>query len=197
MIYSYIEFIIEKNNRYIIVEQQQIDKLRLLNESLDEELSKDIFKYDDVYYFAFDKWSEREKIEPKIKLWSEKVQILKPDRKWIRTKFYTFCAFDYDNKYDINFWLNDIEYLFKRIEIMFQFKALPFVMRYYKWEESPFRHVYINVCQWANMPSGSIVIKSFNEWIDSGEMVYKETKMFRDKYPQFKKLFNMKLNESF
>lgn len=170
---------------------RQAMDIRLLNNERIDKLLK--LKYDDVYYFAFDKWSEREKIEPKIKLWSNKIQLIKPDRKWIRTKFYTFCAFDYYGKYDIDFWLNDIEYLFKRIEIMFENKAVPFIMRFKEWENSPFREVYINICQWANMPSGSIMIKSFNEWIDTGSIVYKQTKQFRDKYPQFRKLFDARI----
>jgi hypothetical protein len=165
--------------------------IRLLTEERIDRLLK--LKYDDIYYFAFDKMTEIEKIKPKIELWSEKIQLIKPNRKWIRTKFYTFCAFDYEGKYDLNFWLTDIENLFKRIQIMFDNKAIPFVMRFKEGEKSPFRHVYINIGQWANSPSGSITIKSFNEWIDTGSIVYKETIQFRDKYPQFRRLFDAKL----
>jgi hypothetical protein len=170
---------------------RQAMDIRLLSNERIERLLK--LKYDDVYYFAFDKWSEKDKIEPKLKLWSEEIHKIKPDRKWIRTKLYTFCAFDYENKYDLNFWLTDLQYLFERISIMFKYKAIPFVMRHKNFENSPFREVYINICQWANMPSGVIMIKSFNEWINDGSIVSIKTKQFRDKYPQFRRLFDAKL----
>lgn len=149
-------------------------------------------KYDSAYYFAFDNWVFKDQIEKKLRLFSEKIQLIKPDRKWINTKLYVFSAFDYENKYDVNFWLNDIEMIFKRFEIIFKYKALPFLMRFEKWNESPFREVYINIAQWCNMPQTTIMNLSFNEWIDTGSIVSPKTKEFRDKYPRFRKIFDLK-----
>lgn len=164
--------------------------IRLLSSERVDKLLK--LKYDDVYYFAFDKFINRDLIESKLKLWSEKIHEIKPDRKWIRTKLYCFCAFDYDNIYDDSFWLNDIKIIFERFKIMFKYKAIPYLMRFEKWETSPYREVYINIGQWANMPSGTIMTMSFNEWIDTGSIVHKKTKEFRDKHPEFRKIFDLK-----
>lgn len=166
--------------------------IRLLNEDRIRRLFQ--LRYDKNYYFAFDLWKNKDIIESKMKLWHDMYLQLKTNKtpKFIQTKIFLFTGLDESNNYDESFWIQDLEILFKRIELCFKWKLAPFVMRFKEWENSPFREVYINICQWANMPRGSIMIKSFNEWIDTGNMVYKQTHKFRDKYPQFKRIFDAK-----
>lgn len=99
-------------------------------------------------------------------------------------------AFDYNSKYDLNFWENDLILIFKRIEILFKYGVLPFVMRYKEYENSPFKKFYIELCQWANQPRNCAKY-SYNEYIDTANK--KGSKIIRDKYPELKKMFDLKL----
>jgi len=152
-------------------------------------------RYDDDYYFAFDRWEHREKVERGLKLWHDNYYEIKQSKSmWISTKLFTICAFDVSGNYDMQFWVTDIVILFKRIEIIFRWKAMPFVMRYEKYRESPFYSLYVNICQWANQPRNCGKY-SFNEYLelhDGNKMA--KSKKIRDDYPEFRRLFDFKLN---
>jgi len=160
-----------------------------------KERAKKIFelKYEGDYYFAFDMWKYRDEIVKKLKVWHTQYYKFKnSSSKRINTNFYVFCAFDYQNKYNLDFWINDIKIIFKRINILFSFGCLPFVMRYKEWENSPFRDIYINITQWANQPANCAKY-SFLEYI---EMAKKTNAIkFLNKYPDFRSYFELKLSK--
>lgn len=104
-------------------------------------------KYDEDYIFAFDNIEDRNEIESKLKIW-KKYNITKGQN----TKLYVFCGFDREDKWDLDFWRNDIINLFERIKILMKYNCKPYIMRYYKYNESPYRGVYINIAQWCNQP---------------------------------------------
>lgn len=104
-------------------------------------------KYDEDYIFAFDNIEDRDEVENKIKIW-KKYNVTKGQN----TKLYVFCGFDRDNRWDLDFWRNDIINLFERIKILMKYNCKPYIMRYYKYNESPYRGVYINIAQWCNQP---------------------------------------------
>lgn len=153
-------------------------------------------KHDGNYYFAFDLWKYKEKIERGLKIWYNNYMRIKATKKeliFIQTQLYCICCYDDDNNYDLNFWINDIVILFQRIEILFQYKCMPFVMRFEKHKESPFYKLYVSICQWANQ-SMNCGKYSFNEYLDGFHGIkMKKTKEIRDKYPEFRKLWDTKL----
>lgn len=104
-------------------------------------------KYDGDYIFAFDNIEDRNEIESKLKIW-KKHNITKGQN----TKLYVFCGFDREDKWDLDFWKNDIINLFERIKILMKYNCKPYIMRYYKYNESPYRGIYINIAQWCNQP---------------------------------------------
>lgn len=105
-------------------------------------------RYDGDYIFAFDNIEDKSIIENKLKLWR-----VHNKNKGQDTKLYVFCGFDRENKYDDNFWRQDIIDVFERIKILMRYNCKPYIMRYYKYEESPHRGIYINIAQWCNQPS--------------------------------------------
>ena len=99
------------------------------------------------YIFAFDNIKDSELIIDKMKL------IRKYTNK--RTiKFYVFCGFNHFNSnYDEKFWINDIEDIFKRINIISEYGFLPYIMRHKNFEKSIYRGMYINLARWCNQPN--------------------------------------------
>lgn len=120
--------------------------IRLINEKKAEILLS--CKYDGDYIFAFDNIEDKQPIELKLKLWQKY-----NTSKGHNTKLYVFCGFDRNDVWDIDFWKKDIVDMFERIKILMKYNCLPYIMRYYKYEESPYRGIYINVAQWCNQPS--------------------------------------------
>lgn len=122
--------------------KQGLDE-RILTEEKCELLFKS--KYDGDYIFAFDNVADAELIERKLQLlrkYTTKIPM-----------FYVFCGFDRADKWDGDFWTQDIFDIFKRIEILMKYKCLPYIMRFNRYEESPYRGLYISIARWCNQPS--------------------------------------------
>lgn len=164
---------------------------------LTEERIKRLFelRYDNNYYFAFDMWNYREQIEPKMELWHDMYLKIKTNKvpKFLQTKIYLFTGLDESNNYNEIFWLNDLEILFRRIEICFKWKLAPYVMRFETVDKSAFRKVYQSICQWTNHPSMIIGKSSFREFLEDGSFGTKQTKDFFDKHKLFWKYLDLKL----
>lgn len=106
------------------------------------------WKYDGEVIFAFDNIEDKDLIISKLKLIRETV----PD--WRRElKFYVFCGCDKDDKYDDEFFKRDIHGLFERIDILSQYGAKPYIMRFEKVYETEFSSFYATVAAWCNQPS--------------------------------------------
>jgi len=145
---------LQSTNKYFQF-KQGLDE-RILNEEKCEMLFSS--KYDGDYIFAFDNIEDAPLIEKKLQL------IRKYTNKY--PKFYVFCGFDRDNKWDTEFWKQDIIDVFKRIEILMKYHCLPYIMRFNRYEESPYRGMYINFARWCNQPS-FFKKKSFKEFCEA------------------------------
>lgn len=125
---------------------------------LTDEKCKMLFssKYDGDITFAFDKIQDYDLIKNKLKM------IRKHTHK--NVKFYVLCGFDETGKYDETFWIKDIYDTFKRIELLITYQCLPYIMRFERYQDSPYRGMYINLARWCNQPS-LFKKKSFSEWV--------------------------------
>lgn len=102
-------------------------------------------KYAGDFTFAFDNIKDARLIERKIVMARRYT-----DRP---LKFYCFCGYDREGKWDNDFWTRDIFELLYRIEILVKYHCLPYVMRFYRYTESPWRGVYISIARWCNQPN--------------------------------------------
>lgn len=140
---------------------QQTNKPFQFKQGLDERLLTDekcelLFssKYDGDFIFAFDNIADYDIIENKLQLirkYTDKIP-----------KFYVFCGFDRNNKWD-DFWYQDIIDVFRRIQLLMKYKCIPYIMRFNRYVESPFRGIYVTVARWCNQPS-IFKKKSFEEF---------------------------------
>lgn len=187
--------------KVMLKELQATNKPFQFKQGLDERLLTDekceiLFKskYDGDYIFAFDNIADYDLIEKKLMLLRKYTNRM--------PKFYTLCAFDGSNKWDIEFWKQDLWDLFKRIELLMRYKCLPYVMRFNRYEESPYRGTYINVAAWCNQPN-AFKKKSYREFVEYQQSRHKKEcaetrylKMVENDIPELaEKYFNMKYEE--
>lgn len=104
-------------------------------------------KYDGDITFAFDDVADYKLIEKKLKM------IRRHTDKQIR--FYVLCAFDRNNEYDSEFWKQDFEDIFERVDLLTKHKAIPYLMRFEAYENAPIdiKGMYITLARWVNQPS--------------------------------------------
>lgn len=103
-------------------------------------------KYDGDYIFAFDDFKDAPLIEEKIQLISRHIKSKK------RVKFYVLCGYDRAGRYDENFWRRDLQELILRLRLIKRYGCLPYVMRFAKYQESPYRSLYIDLAAFGNQP---------------------------------------------
>lgn len=134
--------------------RQGLDE-RLLSEEKCEALFSS--RYDGEYTFAFDHIADAKLVEDKIKL----------ARRYTGSvlRFYCFCGFDRRDKWDAAFWRRDVYELLWRIRLLMQYHCLPYVMRFARYEESPYRGLYITLARWCNQP-GLFKKKSLREYAE-------------------------------
>ena len=167
--------------------KQGLDE-RLLTEEKCEALFSG--KYDGDFIFAFDNVADAKLIEDKMKL----------ARRYTNRvlKFYCFTGFDRADKWDDEFWRQDIFDLFIRIEILMRHKCLPYVMRFNRYVESPYRGMYINIARWCNQPS-FFKKKSLREFADlngKDSACYKYLSDFEEKFPEVAYFYDLKFERS-
>jgi hypothetical protein len=159
--------------------------IRCLNDEKAKMLSES--KYIGDMTFAFDSINDQNII-------TEKIEILKKYYTKI-FKFYVLCAFDENNKYDEEFWKQDMINTFERIRILMNYRCLPYIMRFNQYENSPYRGMYINLARWCNQPS-FFKKKSLREYciingLESG--CYRYMTEFEKAYPEIAaKYFDIK-----
>lgn len=179
--------------RRLLAELQATRKPFQFKQGLDERLLTDekcaaLFggRYDGDYIFAFDNVADVELIERKIQL----------ARKYTNTvmKFYCFCGFDRDDRWDEDFWQQDVFDLFTRIEILMQNRCLPYVMRFARYKESPYRGVYVSVARWCNQPNffKKKSLREFAELNGKESACYKYLLDFEGKHPAVARFYDMK-----
>lgn len=143
-------------------------------------------KYDGQVTFAFDNIADYELIEKKL-------QMIRRHTDKIMT-FYVLCGFDREEKYNDEFWKQDIFDMMKRIDLLMKYKCLPYIMRFNKYMESPYQGVYKTVGAWCNQPS-FFKKKSLREFgivsgIESARNRYIVD--FEKEYPEFDEYMDMK-----
>lgn len=181
------------NWKDLLIELQNTGKPFQFKQGLDERILTDekcnlLFnsKYDGDYIFAFDNIEDYDLIENKLQLL----------RKYTNNhpKFYVFCGFDRDDIWNNRFWKQDVFDLFKRIELLMKYQCIPYVMRFNRYEESPYRGMYVNLSRWCNQPS-FFKKKSFREFCELNGLssaCYKYMKDFENLYPEIGEYFDMK-----
>lgn len=165
---------------------------------LTDEKCKVLFSsnYDGDYTFAFDNVKDYDLIERKLKM----------IRKYTRSKyikFYVLVGFDGTDA-------QDIKNAFKRIELLFNYGCIPYVMRYQNkneapWKESKWRGMYITMARWANQTN---IVKrmNFREFCERCQIYHKNKntlcaamralKQFEKEEPRASKMyFDMKYKE--
>lgn len=110
------------------------------------------------FIFAFDFIGDKEIIEEKLKIWKSVTKK--------QTVLYVFCGFDRNDKWNDEFWKQDIIDTFERIKILMQYGCIPYIMRFNRYEESPYRGIYITLARWCNQPS-FFKKKSFRQFCES------------------------------
>lgn len=176
---------LKESNKYFQF-RQGLD-LRLMTEEK-ALLLKDCKHYGD-YVFAFDYLADKEIIEEKLKIWKSHVEKT--------TKLYVFCGFDREDKWDQCFWERDIVEVFERIKILMNYGCVPYITRFNRYEESPYRGMYITLARWCNQPS-CFKKKSFREYChmkgNNSSIRYMES--FEKEFPDVaKKYFDIKYED--
>ena len=120
-------------------------------------------KYDGDYTFAFDNIADYDIIH----------QQLKRIRRYTNSrsiKFYVLVGFESVDEHDI-------ENAFKRLELLMQYKCLPYIMRYQNknyspWKESKYRSLYVALARWGNQPS-MFKKMSFRQFCEANQALHK------------------------
>ena len=167
---------------------------RLINKEIIKLLENS--KYAGDYIFAFDNIADKKEIIRGLETWKK--------YKNKRLKFYVLTAYDRNNNYDQEFWKQDIIDTFERIKILMKYKALPYVMRFKKYEDSPFRGMYVNLAAWTNQVSffkklsfREFSIKRGGELKDGSKgAAWRYMENFQNEYPKIaNEYFDMKWEE--
>lgn len=156
---------------------------------LTDEKCKILFssKYDGDYIFAFDNIADYELIEQKLRLIREYTNII--------PKFYVLCGYDRKNKWDYEFWVQDIFDLMERIQLLMNHHCKPYIMRYNRYVESPYQGFYKVVAAWCNQPS-FFKKKSLIEFANTGKAEsvsrMRHIENFLKNHPDIEEYINMK-----
>ena len=140
--------------------KQGMDERLLTQEKCDIILNSN---YIGDYIFAFDNIEDKDIIIEKLKLWNKN-----RTKKGDTTKFYVFCGFDRQDKYDEEFWKQDIIDTFERVKILMKYGCLPYIMRHKNYENSPYKGTYINLARWCNQPQ-FFKKKSYREYCEANQ----------------------------
>lgn len=125
--------------------RQGLDERMLADSPYGEEMAEKLSKckYHGDYIFAFDNWSDREKIVKALKIWKHY------NKK--ETKFYLFCGFritpDNDQKLYTDVWE-----IFQRIKILMQYGCLGYIMRHEDYHNHALSNIYVQIARWCNQP---------------------------------------------
>lgn len=126
--------------------RQGLDE-RILAESEDgEEIAQMLSacRYHGDFIFAFDNWSDKEKIVKALKIWKR----YNPQK---GTKFYLFCGYTLKANEDDKLY-KDIKVLFERIRILMQYNCFGYVMRHADYENHELSNIYVQIARWCNQP---------------------------------------------
>ena len=115
-------------------------------------------KYDGDLIFSFDNIADSQIIERKLSIFREHSNM--------PVRMYLFCGYDHNGRYSMDFWLADIENIFKRLEIIGKYQVSPYLMRYEKYHNSPFAGLYKTIATYCNF-SGIFKLISFKQYCEN------------------------------
>ncbi len=171
------------------------------------------WKYDGNLIFAYDNIEDTGIIQHKLDM----MYALAPHLV-SKSKFYILCGFDKHDKYDDDFWIQDIWDIFQRVYLLAQYGALPYIMRFEKSYESKYKELYSQIAAWCNQP-GFLRNETFEKFCQKRGMsskIYHQYKNdpelyiqhghnpgiswkcmqdFIDSHPRFEPLFNQVWNK--
>ena len=67
-------------------------------------------------------------------------------------RFFMISGFDKNNRWDKQFWENDIHSVLERIKILFDHRFMPYVTRFERQWESPYLNMYTAISTWIDRP---------------------------------------------
>lgn len=180
---SIFESLIETNKRFVF--KQGLD-IRLLNEESAKLLNRS--KYDGDILFSFDNIKDYKLIEQKLYMFRN--ISTKP------VKIYVLCCYDENDKYDEEFWKNDIISVFERVLLLRKYKVIPFLMRYEKYRNSHYYGIYVNIANWLNNPRfyKAISLREYCNIVQKKVRIYPCSAIrylteFEKKYPEIAKKY--------
>lgn len=109
------------------------------------------------YIFAFDNPEDAEVIEKKLIMWRNYCSK--------STKLYVLCGFEGQGP-------EEIDGIFKRIEILGRYKCLPYIMRHKNYLGSEYEGMFIQIARWVNQPNMFKKI-TFREFINKSQSITK------------------------
>lgn len=147
-------------------------------------------KYHGDFIFAFDHIEDKDKIVNKVQLWKRHTSKI--------CKMYVIAGYNSQDE-------KDIEDVFERIHTLMIYGSLPYIMRYQKYKESPYKEIYIQLARWCNQPQ-FFKKMSFREFClanqaykknqDTNCSAYQSMLDFEEKFPQIaKKYFDLKFEQ--
>ena len=167
--------------------RQGLDERMLVDSPYGEEIAEKLSKskYHGDFIFAFDNWSDRDKIVKALKIWKHY------NKK--ETKFYLFCGFrltpDDDNKLYTDIWE-----IFQRIKILMQYGCLGYIMRHEDYHNHELSNIYVQIARWCNQP-GFFRNMSFWEFCYKNQSYWEKTSRHKEgpaliSYEEFEKAYN-------
>ena len=112
-------------------------------------------------------------------------------------KFYCFTGFDRSDKWADDFWKQDIFDLLFRIEILMRNRCMPYVMRFNRYKESPYRGMYITIARWCNQPSfyKKKSLREFGLLNAEGSACRRYLSDFEEKFPEVAYFYDLKFEK--
>jgi len=154
--------------------------------------------YDGDFIFAFDSIDDKDLIVKRLKIYNKFTK-----RKTLGAILYCFCGFDKENKYDLQFWVQDIINCFERIKILMKYHCYPYIMTFDNCNKAPFEFkiLYNLVKQWSNGFT-TFAKQSFSNFLMSDKINLNKQKVilrFKEKYKNqidFETYFNRSFNKN-
>lgn len=147
-------------------------------------------KYHGDFIFAFDHLEDTDLIIEKVQLWKRYSSRI--------CKMYVISGYDSQDE-------KDIEGVFFRIATLMKYGSLPYIMRYEKYKESPYKGMYIELARWCNQPN-FFKKKSFRQFCIANQeqkknqetncAAYQTMLDFEEKFPEIAaKYFDLRFDE--
>lgn len=141
---------LEATDRYFTY-MQGLD-LRLMNDEKARRLAN--IKYKTPYMFAFDNLEDAPLIERKLEIWRK--HCAKETRAYVLSGYAGQGA-------------EEIDSIFRRIEILMKYKVKPYIMRHENYLGGPYEGMFKQIASWCNQPQ-FLMRKSLRQFAELGQL---------------------------